>query len=42
VGAAGTAIAGMVLFGEVMNVARIACLRLVLVGIAGLKLTGGA
>lgn len=38
IGAAGTAILGMVLFGESTDWRRIACLVLVLTGIAGLKL----
>ncbi len=40
IGAAGTAVAGMVLFGESRDVARILCLLLVVAGIAGLKLSG--
>jgi quaternary ammonium compound-resistance protein SugE len=39
VGAAGTALAGMLLFGEPMSVARLASLALLLAGIVGLKLT---
>lgn len=39
VGAAGTAIAGMMLFGEAMSVARALSLVLLLAGIIGLKLT---
>ena len=42
VGAAGTALAGMLLFGEAMSVARLASLLLVIAGIVGLKLTSGA
>lgn len=42
VGAAGTAIAGMVLFGEALTVARVASLLLIIAGIIGLKLTSGA
>lgn len=40
IGAAGTAVVGMVLFGESRDVARILCLLLVVAGIAGLKLSG--
>ncbi len=39
IGAIGTVIAGMLLFGESAAAARIACLALVVVGIVGLKLT---
>jgi quaternary ammonium compound-resistance protein SugE len=39
VGAAGTALAGMLLFGEAMSVARLLSLVLLLAGIVGLKLT---
>lgn len=39
VGAAGTAIAGMLLFGESVGVAKFACLALIVTGIVGLKLT---
>lgn len=38
VGAAGTAILGMVLLGESHDWRRLACLALILTGIAGLKL----
>lgn len=38
VGAVGTAILGMVLFGEAANAGRIASLVLIVVGIVGLKL----
>ena len=38
VGAVGTAILGMVLFGEAANAGRIASLVLIIVGIVGLKL----
>jgi quaternary ammonium compound-resistance protein SugE len=37
VGAVGTAILGIVLFGESMAIARLACLGLIVVGIVGLK-----
>jgi quaternary ammonium compound-resistance protein SugE len=39
VGAAGTAIAGMVLFGESVSAWKFASLALLIAGIAGLKLT---
>ena len=42
VGAVGTAIAGILLFGEALTVARIASLLLILAGIIGLKLSSGA
>jgi quaternary ammonium compound-resistance protein SugE len=38
IGAAGTAILGMILFGEPATAARIACLALIVAGIVGLKL----
>lgn len=38
IGAVGTAIVGMVLFREPATAARIVCLSLIIVGIAGLKL----
>jgi quaternary ammonium compound-resistance protein SugE len=41
IGAIGTAILGMVLFGEDRSPARLACLALVIVGIIGLKFFGG-
>jgi quaternary ammonium compound-resistance protein SugE len=41
VGAVGTAILGMVLFGEPATLARIASLGLVVAGIVGLKLSSG-
>ncbi len=40
IGAAGTAIAGMILFGESAAVPRIACLVLIVAGVAGLKFFG--
>lgn len=40
IGAAGTAIAGMILFGESAAVPRIACLVLIVAGVAGLKVFG--
>lgn len=39
IGALGTAVLGMVLFGESAAVARLLCLGLILAGIVGLKLT---
>jgi quaternary ammonium compound-resistance protein SugE len=38
IGAAGTAILGMALFGEPRDVARIMCLSLIVAGIVGLKI----
>jgi quaternary ammonium compound-resistance protein SugE len=38
IGAAGTAIAGIILFGESASAPRLFCLGLILVGVAGLKL----
>ena len=40
IGAVGSAIVGIVLFREPATVARIACLTLIVFGIAGLKLLG--
>jgi quaternary ammonium compound-resistance protein SugE len=42
VGAVGTAIAGILLFGEALTIARIASLVLIISGIIGLKLSSGA
>lgn len=39
IGAVGTAIAGIVLFKEPATAARLACIVLIVAGIAGLKLT---
>src|SRR5690606_25870004 len=39
IGAAGTAVLGMVLFGEPRTVVRLVCIGLILAGIAGLKLS---
>lgn len=39
IGAAGTALAGMLLFGEPRNALRLACLVLILAGMVGLKVT---
>lgn len=38
IGAAGTMIIGMVAFGEPADVARVACLTLIIAGMVGLKL----
>ena len=38
VGAVGTVILGIVLFGEAATIARLACIALIVAGIAGLKL----
>ncbi len=38
IGAVGTAVLGMVLFQEPANAARIACMVLIVGGVAGLKL----
>jgi len=40
IGAAGTALLGMVLFGEPATAARFACIALIVAGIVGLKLAG--
>jgi quaternary ammonium compound-resistance protein SugE len=40
IGAAGAALIGMLLFGEPATAARIACLALVVAGVAGLKAFG--
>lgn len=42
IGAVGTAIAGIVLFKEPATAARLACMVLIVAGIAGLKLTASA
>ena len=42
IGAAGTAIAGMILFAEPANLARLACLALIVIGVIGLKLLSPA
>lgn len=39
IGAVGTAVLGMILFGEPRAALRIACIGLIIAGIAGLKLT---
>jgi quaternary ammonium compound-resistance protein SugE len=38
IGTLGTAVLGIVLFGESTNVARLACIGLIVAGIAGLRL----
>lgn len=40
IGAAGTAIAGMILFGESASAARLTCLVLIVAGVVGLKVAG--
>lgn len=39
IGAAGTAILGIILFGESAALARLACIALIVAGVAGLKAT---
>ncbi len=41
IGAVGTAILGIVIFGEAVNAARIACIALIVAGIFGLKFLSG-
>jgi quaternary ammonium compound-resistance protein SugE len=41
IGAAGTAIIGMVVLGEAANVPRLACLALIICGVGGLRLLSG-
>jgi quaternary ammonium compound-resistance protein SugE len=41
IGAAGTAILGMLLFGESRDVARILCILLIVCGVVGLKVFSG-
>lgn len=41
IGAVGTVILGMVLFGESRDLARIACIVLIVAGVVGLKVLGG-
>jgi quaternary ammonium compound-resistance protein SugE len=38
IGTAGTAIVGMIFFGESANAGRLCCLALILIGVVGLKL----
>ncbi len=42
IGAVGTALLGIILFGESASPARLACIGLILAGIAGLKLLSNA
>jgi quaternary ammonium compound-resistance protein SugE len=42
IGVVGAAVAGMVLFGESCDLRRVACIGLIVAGIAGLKLTSQA
>ena len=42
IGAAGTAILGIILFSESADVIRLLCIALIIAGIAGLKLTSNA
>ena len=42
IGAVGTALRGIILFGESASPARLACIGLILAGIAGLKLLSDA
>lgn len=41
IGAAGTAVLGMILFGESRDVARLVCLVMIVAGTAGLKIFSG-
>jgi len=41
IGAVGAAVLGVVLFNEPASASRIACIALIVLGIVGLKLTGG-
>ncbi|HAO93837.1 MAG: molecular chaperone [Deltaproteobacteria bacterium GWB2_55_19] len=41
IGVIGTAIAGIILFNEPRDILRLACIVLIIAGIAGLKLTSG-
>jgi quaternary ammonium compound-resistance protein SugE len=42
VGAAGTAIFGIVIFAEPVGAARLACIGLIVIGVIGLKALGGS
>ena len=42
IGAVGAAVFGIVFFGESLTIARIGCIALIVCGILGLKLLGGA
>jgi quaternary ammonium compound-resistance protein SugE len=41
IGAVGTAVLGIVLFGESASAARIGCIGLIVAGIVGLKIVSG-
>ena len=41
IGAAGTAVVGMLLLGESREVARVVCIAMILAGVVGLKVFGG-
>jgi quaternary ammonium compound-resistance protein SugE len=41
IGAVGTALLGIVLFGESVSVARLGCIALIVAGIVGLKVVSG-
>lgn len=41
IGAAGTALFGIVLLGDSASLARLACIALIILGVLGLKLVGG-
>ena len=41
-GAVGAAVLGIALFGESLSIARIGCIALIVIGIVGLKVLGGA
>lgn len=41
IGAVGTVILGMIVFGEPRDLSRLACIGLIVVGVAGLKFFGG-
>jgi quaternary ammonium compound-resistance protein SugE len=41
IGAVGTALLGIVLFGESASIARLGCIALIVAGIAGLKIVSG-
>ncbi len=41
IGAVGTALLGIVLFGESASIARLACIGLIIAGIVGLKIVSG-
>jgi quaternary ammonium compound-resistance protein SugE len=42
IGAAGTVLVGMIWLGETASVTRVVCVGLVLIGVIGLQLSGGA